>query len=137
MDLAARTTATIIPCLRYRDAPAAIDWLCKAFGFQRHAVYQDGEVVLHAQLVFGNGMIMLGSVQPGEWGSNMIQPDEVGGMETQSACVIVSDADAHYAQARAAGAEIVIDQSHQAGRDWYDPGTAVHLLANTDNAVVL
>ena len=37
----------------------------------------------------------------------------------------------------AAGAEIVIDQSHQAGSDWYDPGTAVHLQANTDNAVVL
>ena len=114
MDLAARTTSTIIPCLRYRDAPAAIDWLCKAFGFQRHAVYQDGDLVHHAQLVFGNGMIMLGSVQPSEWGSNMIQPDEVGGMETQSACVIVSDADAHYSQAKAAGAEIVIDIADQA-----------------------
>ncbi len=37
----------------------------------------------------------------------------------------------------AAGAEIVIDQSHQAGRDWFDAGSAVHLQANTDNAVVL
>ena len=67
----------------------------------------------HAQLVFGNGMVMLGSVQPGAWGSNMIQPDEVGGMETQSACVIVGDADAHYARATAAGAEIVIDIADQ------------------------
>ena len=113
MDLAARTTATIIPCLRYRDAPAAIDWLCRAFGFRRHAVYQDGDTVHHAQLAFGNGMVMLGSVQPGAWGSNMIQPDEVGGMETQSACVIVGDADAHYARATAAGAEIVIDIADQ------------------------
>ena len=38
MSLAASTTATIIPCLRYRDAPAAIDWLCQAFGFEKHAV---------------------------------------------------------------------------------------------------
>ena len=113
MELAARTTSTIIPCLRYRNAPAAIEWLCHAFGFQRHAVYQDGDIVHHAQLVFGNGMIMLSSVQPGEWGSNMIQPDEVGGMETQSACVIVSDADAHYDQAKAGGAEMIMDIADQ------------------------
>ncbi len=113
MELAARTTSTIIPCLRYRNAPAAIEWLCRAFGFQRHAVYQDGDIVHHAQLVFGNGMIMLSSVQPGEWGSNMIQPDEVGGMETQSACVIVSDADAHYDRAKAGGAEMIMDIADQ------------------------
>ncbi|MCD9086348.1 VOC family protein [Stenotrophomonas sp. SY1] len=113
MDLAAHTTATVIPCLRYRDAPAAIDWLCNAFGFQRQAVYQEGDIVQHAQLVFGNGMLMLSSVQPSAWGTNMIQPDEVGGMETQSACVIISDADAHYARAKAAGAEILIDIADQ------------------------
>jgi uncharacterized glyoxalase superfamily protein PhnB len=113
MDLAAHTTATVIPCLRYRDAPAAIDWLCNAFGFQRQAVYQEGDIVQHAQLVFGNGMLMLSSVQPSAWGTNMIQPDEVGGMETQSACVIISDADTHYARAKAAGAEILIDIADQ------------------------
>ncbi len=113
MDLAAATTATIIPCLRYRDAPAAIDWLCDAFGFQRQAVYQDGDIVHHAQLVFGNGMLMLGSVQPGAWGSNMVQPDEIDGRETQSACVIVTDADAHYARTKAAGARILIDIADQ------------------------
>lgn len=120
MDLAAHTASTIIPCLRYRNAPAAIDWLCKAFGFQRHAVYQEGEVVQHAQLVFGSGMVMLSSVTPGEWGNNMIQPDEVGGQETQSACVIVSDADAHCAQAKAAGAEIIMDiaDQHYGGRGY-------------------
>ncbi|MGH8122517.1 MAG: VOC family protein, partial [Rudaea sp.] len=60
--LAANTRATIIPSLRYRDALAAIDWLCRAFGFEKHAVYADNGVVHHAQLTFGNGMIMLGSV---------------------------------------------------------------------------
>ena len=25
--------STVIPALRYRNAPAAIDWLCRVFGF--------------------------------------------------------------------------------------------------------
>ena len=40
--------STIIPCLRYRDAHAAIDWLCRAFGFHPHAVYADGDTVQDA-----------------------------------------------------------------------------------------
>ena len=114
MDLAATTIATIIPCLRYRDAPAAIDWLCDAFGFQRHAVYQEGNVVLHAQLVFGNGMVMLGSADTAsEWGRRIAQPGDIGGLETQSPCVVVADVDAHYARAVAAGAELVQDIADQ------------------------
>lgn len=114
MSHAADTTATVIPCLSYRNALAAIDWLCQAFGFQKHAVYADGETVHHAQLSFGNGMIMLGSAdKAGEWGKRIAQPDEIGGRETQSPCVIVKDADAHYVRAKAAGAEIVIDIADQ------------------------
>ena len=114
MSLAANTTATIIPCLRYRNALRMIDWLCDAFGFEKHAVYADGDAVHHAQLVFGNGMVMLGSTSnDGEWGHAIVQLDEVGGRETQSPCVIVSDADAHYARAKAAGATIVIDIADQ------------------------
>ena len=62
-SLPATTKVTVVPCLRYRDAPAAIEWLCRAFGFEKHAVYPgpDGTIA-HAQLTFGNGMIMLGSV---------------------------------------------------------------------------
>src|SRR3546814_6749066 len=47
MTNAAPTTSTIIPCLRYRDALAAIDWLCRAFGFEKHAVYADGRSEEH------------------------------------------------------------------------------------------
>jgi uncharacterized glyoxalase superfamily protein PhnB len=102
------TVATVIPCLRYRDAPAMIDWLCKAFGFEKHAVYADGDTVHHAQLAFGNGMIMLGSVDnDSAFGRRIAQPDETGGRETQCCCVIVADCAAHYAQAKAAGAEIM------------------------------
>ena len=50
--LAKNTRATVIPCLRYRDAPAAIDWLCQTFGFEKQLVVpnQDGTIA-HAQLV--------------------------------------------------------------------------------------
>lgn len=103
----ANTTSTIIPCLRYRDAPAAIDWLCTAFGFERQLVVPgENGTIAHAQLSFGNGMIMLGSVLDNEFGKTMAQPDEIDGRETQCPCVIVEDADIVYASAKAAGAKI-------------------------------
>ena len=104
--------ATIIPCLRYRDARAAIDWLCRVFGFQEQAVYPNPDgTIAHAQLTFGNGMIMLGSVLAHETeGGNLIkQPDEIGGAETQSPYIVVPDADEIYRRVQAAGGEIVID----------------------------
>lgn len=125
--LAASTVSTIIPSLRYADAPAAIEWLCQAFGFQKQAVYtDDGGRVLHAQLVFGNGMIMLGSTSnDSAWSKRIVQPSEIGGRETQCPCVIVSDCEAHYRRAKAAGAEIVDDLEHKdyggAGYSCRDP----------------
>ncbi|MBS0381850.1 MAG: VOC family protein [Proteobacteria bacterium] len=102
------TVATVIPSLRYRNAPAMIDWLCKAFGFEKHAVYADGNTVHHAQLTFGHGMIMLGSVERGSaWSQRMAQPDEIGGRETQACYVVVADCAAHHAHAKTVGAEIV------------------------------
>jgi uncharacterized glyoxalase superfamily protein PhnB len=53
--------SVLIPSLRYKDAPAAIAWLEQAFGFERHAVYDGPDrTVVHAELRFGNGMVMLG-----------------------------------------------------------------------------
>lgn len=103
------TRATIVPCLRYRDAKAAIEFLCQAFGFEKHAVYEapDGSI-MHAELSFGNGMIMLGSVSDSPFSKLQKLPAEVGGVGTQSPYVIVNDADAHHAQALAAGATIVL-----------------------------
>ena len=110
MSNAKSTRTTVIPCLRYRDATAAIEWLCETFGFERHLIVPgENGTIIHAQLAFGNGMIMLGSVSDNEFGRLMKQPDEIGGAETQSPCVIVKDADAVYDKAKAAGAEIVMD----------------------------
>ncbi len=75
--------STVIPALRYRDAHRAIDFLVAAFGFEKQAVFDgpDG-TVMHAQLTFGNGMVMLGSASnEGEWNEWMAQPDEIGGRE--------------------------------------------------------
>jgi uncharacterized glyoxalase superfamily protein PhnB len=105
------TTATVIPCLRYRDAPAAIDWLCSTFGFERHLVVPgDNGTIAHAQLSFGNGMIMLGSESnDSEYGKLIVHPEQVGGKQTQTVYLTVSDADHVYRRAREAGAAILLD----------------------------
>lgn len=109
-DIPNHNSATVIPCLRYRDAPAAIEWLCDVFGFEKHLVVPNTDgTIAHAQLTFGNGMIMLGSVSDTEYGRLMKQPDEIGGAETQSSYLVTLDADAIYARAKAAGSEIVIE----------------------------
>lgn len=111
---AKNTTATVIPAMRYRDAATAIDWLCRAFGFERHLVVPgENGTIAHAQLRFGNGMIMLGSARKGEYDRLIRQPSDIGGAATQAPYIIVEDADAHYARARSAGAEIVIDIEDQ------------------------
>ena len=70
----------------------------------------DDGTIAHAQLSFGNGMIMLWSVlnDETEFGLLVKQPDEIGGGSTQSAYVVVTDADAVYASAKAAGARIAM-----------------------------
>src|SRR5450432_1008129 len=55
--------SAVIPALRYRDAPAAIEWLCRVIGFEKHLVVPGPDnTIAHAQLALGGGMLMLGSV---------------------------------------------------------------------------
>ena len=124
---AKKTRATIVPCLRYKDAKAAIDWLCRVLGFKKHLVVpgKRGKIA-HAQLTFGNGMVVLGSTEPSsEWGKLTKQPRQVGGAETQSPYLIVADADAVYARAKRARAKVALEiQDHDyGGRGFsvYDP----------------
>jgi uncharacterized glyoxalase superfamily protein PhnB len=100
-------SSTIMPTMRYRNAPAAIDWLCQVFGFTRHAVYPGPDNTIgHAELTLGGGMIMLGSQKEDEYGKGFKTPEELGA-ETRSAYIVVADADAAYARAQEAGAVIV------------------------------
>jgi uncharacterized glyoxalase superfamily protein PhnB len=105
------TTPDVIPTFHYQDALAAIDWLERAFGFERHAVHEEGGVVNHAELRVGsNGMVMLGTAR--ENPSGMASPRETGAA-TSGVYVIVDDPDAHHDQAVAAGAEVVQELSDQ------------------------
>jgi uncharacterized glyoxalase superfamily protein PhnB len=98
----------VIPGHRYRNAPAAIEWLSKVFGFERHAVYEgQNGTIDHAELTLGGGMIMLGSGKDDEVGRGFKSPQELGGIETRSCYIVVSDADAAFVRAVAAGAEVI------------------------------
>jgi uncharacterized glyoxalase superfamily protein PhnB len=95
----------IFPTLRYVDAPAAALWLEKAFGFKPQLVVPgpDGTIA-HAQLICESGMIMLGSYKDDVF--HYKTPRAAGGV-TQAAYLCVTEIDAHFARAKAAGAEIV------------------------------
>ena len=103
--------SNIIPTFRYRDAPAAIDFLCRVFGFERHLVVpgEDGSIV-HAQLRFGNGMIMLSSATESDFGrmTGLPGPGNTGG---QSPYLVTAEIDAHYARTKDAGVEILLDNA--------------------------
>lgn len=107
--------STIIPTLRYQDAPAAIDFLVEAFGFTVHARHQEGDVVEHAQLVLGDGMVMLGSVRRGSDREfdRLVTTAKEAGAPTSTPYVVVDDVAAHAQRARAAGAEIVMEPEEQ------------------------
>ena len=129
-DGPADTRASVIPALRYRDAAAAVEWLCTAFGFEKHLVVPgDGGNVVHAQLVFGNGMVMLGSAGDDDFSKLQKPPRALGGVGSQSPYIIVEDADEHYARAVAAGAEIVmnIKDEDYGGRGYSCRDTEGHL----------
>ncbi|MBW4655985.1 MAG: VOC family protein [Kaiparowitsia implicata GSE-PSE-MK54-09C] len=116
-----KTGATIIPTLRYDDAAAAIEWLCKAFGFEQHRVVPgENNTIAHAELTFGNGMVMLGSVRDDLFGQLQQPPSRVGSVVCQSPYILVDKVDQHYNRAIAAGAEIVMEIQDQdyGGRDY-------------------
>lgn len=130
----------IIPVLRYADAPAAIEFLCTAFGFVRHAVYSDPTTpsrIDHAELVRTGQMIMLSSAvqTPFVEASGMRTATEAGGV-TQSLYVVLDDVDAHATIASAAGADIFLapqDEPH-GGRSYSarDPEGNVWTFGNYD-----
>jgi uncharacterized glyoxalase superfamily protein PhnB len=110
--------------LHYLDAPRMIDWLCDAFGFEvRLKVEGDGGSIVHSELTYGEGVIMVSGERLGDkrfGGADARSPRSVGGANTQSLMVYVDDADAHCAHARAAGATITDPPSvHDYGEDYW------------------
>ena len=106
--------ARVIPTLRYRDAPAAVEWLKRAFGFEtRLLVPGDDGSITHAQLVADGVMIMIGSARDDVFGRHQQPPATSQAACTQSPYIVVDDPDAHYARAVAAGAGVVVDIADQ------------------------
>ncbi len=102
--------ATIIPTLRYQNAPQAVEWLQEAFGFETQLLVPgENETITHAQLVLGGAMIMLGSVKQDDLGETLKQPEDMGGYTTQTIYVYLADVKAHYDRAREKGAVMIRD----------------------------
>jgi uncharacterized glyoxalase superfamily protein PhnB len=91
----------IFPTLRYDDAPAAMGWLARAFGFEQHSVMpnEDGTIA-HAELRLGAGIVMLGSARPD------VPASGSAGADRHGIYVALPETDSHYERAKAAGAEI-------------------------------
>jgi uncharacterized glyoxalase superfamily protein PhnB len=96
---------------------AAIQWLCRAFGMKVHRVVTDASgAPCYAELTIGSGMLMVAPIEDTPFGKLMVQPDEIGGVETQVCYLCVGNARAHYARAKAAGAAIVLDLEDEANQ---------------------
>jgi uncharacterized glyoxalase superfamily protein PhnB len=79
-----------------------------AFGFEKRVAYtgENGEV-MHAELTFGSGMLMLGSSRDDDLDRYLGVPAEFGGRSTSCAYVVVDDVQAHHDRAVSAGAKII------------------------------
>ena len=110
----------VVPTIIYRDPTAMVEWLCDTFGFRRHLIVkgENGEVK-HAELTFGESMINVISVQHSPFEKLVVQPDQIGGAETQTCYLIVADVEAHHARAKANNAEIIFDVSFEKGGHGY------------------
>ncbi len=102
---------TIYASMRYHDSAAAIEWLERAFGFERHAVHADPDgKVAHAELRYGDGLVMLG-----DWRGEEDHRRPGQGW----AYVVVEDLDAHHRRAVDAGAEIASGPQHEEYGSFY------------------
>jgi uncharacterized glyoxalase superfamily protein PhnB len=123
--------ARIMPMLDYADAGTAIEFLRLAFGFEE-TLRMDGDdgSVAHAELNLNGAVISLATV----WrDGGFSTPHELGGVHSQIWCE-VDDVDAHYRQAREAGAVVLgepVDQDYgyrtyravdPEGHRWYFAG---------------
>jgi len=106
------SNTSIIPTLTYKNAAAAIDWLCHAFGFEKKVVYEDDNGgIAHAQLTLNGAMIMVSSQSDRPYGKLISIPRDLDKINTQSPYIILLDSEMedHYQTAKKAGAEIALE----------------------------
>ncbi|HET6534946.1 MAG TPA: VOC family protein [Sphingomicrobium sp.] len=101
---------SLTSALCYRDPKAALDWLQGAFGFELAMVITDAEGnVAHSEMRYADSLVMIGS----EWSEDHKSPASLGGKNTQTVHVQVTDVDAHCERARKAGAAILQEPETQ------------------------
>jgi PhnB protein len=116
----------VIPYLYYADVPKAVEWLTKAFGFEKIMVEPTGNDRHHGEIRFGAGIVMMGTAAEQFESSSPRQAKA----RTGGVFIYLADVDAHCGRAKAAGAEIVNDLSDQPygrtywardpeGHDWF------------------
>ena len=106
------TNTSIVPTLNYKNAAAAIDWLCHAFGFEKKIVHEDENgKIPHAQLTFRGSMIIVSSQSDSPYGKLVSIPRDLDKINTQSPYIILADdeMEAHYQTATKAGAEVALE----------------------------
>jgi uncharacterized glyoxalase superfamily protein PhnB len=96
----ATTAPTLYPIMRFSDAPGAIDFLQRAFGFRRRELIANPDgTIAHAELSLGPSILMIGSDRD--------DPRLGRRAGTGWIYVAVDDPDEHCRHARREGAEIV------------------------------
>jgi PhnB protein len=100
----------LVPMLAYDDAPAALDFLCAAFGFEeRYRMPMPDGSIGHAEIALGEHLVMLAT----SWKvAGFASPRDLPGLHGQLLCY-VEDVDAHYARARRAGAVVIAEPRDQ------------------------
>lgn len=121
-------SSSVIPTLRYRDAPAAIEYLQNVLGFEALLVVDGkGDTIEHAQLRHGTGMVMLSSIVDNEYQRAVDDgSDPIG---RSAIYIVVDDPYAHAAKARSFGAHIVMEPEEQ------DYGGAAYTLRDHEGNI--
>jgi uncharacterized glyoxalase superfamily protein PhnB len=97
---------SLYPFIRYEDPEAALKFLKAAFGCEERAVYRSKDGAIgHAELTLGHGLVMFG----GDGGRMKMATSKQVPVKNQGIYVVVTDPDALYARAKAAGAVILME----------------------------
>lgn len=122
----------IVPFIGYEDAAGAIEWLGRAFGLaeNRAARYEEEGTVTHAELDFEGATIYVSTPRGYASPRSVREESELARRAYDNPWVIdghfveVSDVDAHYERAVAAGATIL--------REPEDPGHGYRVYSAED-----
>ena len=105
---------TIHAAIRYDDPNAALDWLCRTFGFTTKDVFRDDSgddtgTVVHAVLAHGTDTFMISRPREAGWLGGATAAPLAGPI---SMYVVVDDPVAHHDHALAEGATVVRGLEH-------------------------